>query len=187
MRRLRAADRQAAETLVRVHSRWMLALAFRLTGDSSLAQDCVQESFLNAFRKIDTFESRSTLKTWLHRIVVNATLMKLRSRRRANEQSIDDLLPEFDSNDCRLEAPWKIIEQPDALLERSETATIVRAMINQLPENYRLVLLLRDIEEMSTQEVAEALETTQTAVKLRLHRARAALKKLLEPIMRGER
>ncbi len=184
---LRRGSTHAADTLVRAHGGWMIAVARRLLGDASLAQDCVQEAFLSAFLKIDTFEARSSLKTWLHRIIVNAALMKLRSRRRANEQPIDDLLAEFDSNECRLEAPWKIMEQPDVLLERSETAAIVRDMINQLPESYRIVLLLRDIEEMSTLEVSEVLEITEGAVKVRLHRARAALKKLLEPVLRGER
>ncbi|MGI9480250.1 MAG: RNA polymerase sigma factor [Hyphomicrobiaceae bacterium] len=184
--RIRQGETGAAEVLVRAHGGWMLAVARRLTGEPSLAQDCVQEAFLSVFKGIETFEARSSLKTWLHRIVVNAALMKLRSRRRANEQPIDDLLPEFDSNECRLETPWKVIEQPDELLERTETAGIVRAAIYQLPESYRTVLLLRDIEEMSTSEVAEVMGIADGAVKVRLHRARAALKKILEPVLRGE-
>ena len=184
---LRQGDPQAPDVFVRANAGWMLTVANRLLGDTSLAQDCVQEGFLSAFKALHTFERRSSLKTWLHRIVINAALMKLRAQRRANEHAIDDLLPDFDSNDCRLEAPWHVIEQPDALLEKSETAEIIRQKIAELPENYRIVLLLRDIEELSTQDVADMLQVTEGTVKVRLHRARAALKRLLEPVLRGER
>lgn len=172
---------------MRLHASWMLAVARRILDDAELAQDCVPDSFISALQKLDTFEGRSTLKTWLHRIVVNAALMKLPSRRRANEQTIDNLLPESDSNDCRLEAPWQTTESPDHLFERNETAGLVREKINELPETYRIVLMLRDIEELSTRDVAELLEITRTTVKVRLHRPRAALKTLIEPMLRGER
>ncbi len=186
LEQLRSGHSQAAEQLVRRHGGWMLAVAYRILKDKSAAEDCVQESFLNAFQKINSFEARSTLKSWLHRIVVNSALMKLRSLRRANEQSIDALLPEFDGNGCRIEAPWRKIERPDEIIQRSEMCELVLSKINELPEDYRIVLLLRDIEELSTREAAEILDCKEGTVKVRLHRARAALKKLLEPMLRGE-
>ena len=186
LEQLRSGSNPAAEQVVCQHGGWMLAVANRLLRDQSAAEDCVQEAFLNAFQKIDSFEARSTLKSWLHRIVVNSALMKLRSRRRANEQPIDALLPEFDGNDCRLEPRWGKIETPDDILQRSETRELVLSKISELPENYRIVLLLRDIEELSTREAADILDCNEGTVRVRLHRARAALKKLLEPMLRGE-
>jgi RNA polymerase sigma-70 factor (ECF subfamily) len=183
---LRAGDDRAAEAVVRLHAPWMLAVARRMTRDHALAEDCVQDAFVNAFRKIGDFEGRSSLKTWLHRIVVNQALMKIRSRGRRREDPIDGLLPEFDDQACRIEAPWQHMATPDQVLERDDQRAMVRNAIDRLPDNYRIVLQLRDIEEWSTAEVAEALELSQDNVKVRLHRARSALKKLLEPVLRGE-
>ena len=105
--------------------------------------------------------------------------MQLRSRRRKPEDSIDVLLPAFEQDGHHVEqfSDWRA--PADRLLERKETRATVRACIEQLPENYRTVLLLRDIEELSTQEVAETLAMTPTAVKVRLHWARQALCTLL--------
>ena len=179
-------DDQAAEVLVRRHAGWMLALAERYTNDRALAEDCVQEAFSNAFRRLDSFERKSSLKTWLHRIVVNQALMKLRGRRARNEIGIDSLQPEFDANDCRIEEPWKRILTPEEILGNERMRSLVLQKINELPESYRNVLYLRDIDEMSTSETAEALGLSEANVKVRLHRARAALKRLLEPLLRGD-
>ena len=184
--RLRTGCNRAAERLVRDHAGWMLSVARRYVKEDALAEDCVQEAFLSAFSNIDDFEGRSSLKTWLHRITVNAALMKLRSLRRHDSQSIDELLPEFDANDCRIEAPWHHMATPAELLERKDTRALIAAMIGELPDGYRIILLLRDIEGRSTTEVAELLGLSESNVKVRLHRARAALKKLLEPILRRE-
>ncbi len=164
----------------------MRALATRMLGDPALADDCVQEAFIKAFRAIASFEGRSSLKTWLHRITVNEALMKLRSVDRRREDTIDDLLPEFDQNGCRIEPPWGAIPTPSELLEQKATRELVTAHIRDLPDDYRIVLQLRDIEEMTTAEVADILEISESNVKVRLHRARAALKRLLEPVLRGE-
>ena len=143
------------------------------------AQDAVQEAFLSAFRAIDRFQGDSRISTWLHRIVVNASLMRLRTRRRKPEQSIEELLPRF-LEDGHVEvptAPWKA--GADQLLESRESRDQVREAIGQLPENYRTVVLLRDIEEFDTDQTAEALGISRAAVKTRLHRARQALRTLL--------
>lgn len=176
----------AFEAMVREHGAAMLAVARRLLGQEDEARDCVQDAFLRAFRKLHTFEGRSSLKTWLHRIVVNSALMALRARKRRNEQPIEPLLPEFDAGGCRLEPTWRLDEPLDSLLQRREVREIVLRSIDRLPESYRTVLVLRDIEEYDTEEVAVLLETNSGVIKTRLHRARAALKKLLEPVLRGE-
>ncbi len=179
-------DDHAAEVLVRRHGGWMLALAERYMNDRALAEDCVQEAFSNAFRRLASFERKSSLKTWLHRIVVNQALMKLRGRRARKEVGLDSLQPEFDANDCRIEEPWKRILTPEQILSEDRLRSLVLKKIDELPESYRIVLYLRDIEEMTTSEVAEALGLSEANVKVRLHRARAALKRLLEPLLRGE-
>ncbi|MDX2424718.1 MAG: sigma-70 family RNA polymerase sigma factor, partial [Cycloclasticus sp.] len=99
-------DAAQAEEMVRSNIGWMIAVAQRLLTDRALAEDAVQEAFVAAFRNYDKFEKRSSLKTWLHRITVNAALMKLRKIKRLNEQTIDDLLPEFDQYECRIETLW---------------------------------------------------------------------------------
>lgn len=177
--RLRAGDPDAFDQVVRTFGGRLLAVARRFVRTEEDAQDVVQSAYLNAFRSIDRFEGSSQLSTWLHRIVVNTALMKLRSRRRRPEESIEDLLPAFQEDGHHVEqfSDWNI--PADELLERREAQAAVRACIGQLPDNYRSVLLLRDIEELSTQEVAAALGMTPTAVKVRLHRARQALSTLL--------
>lgn len=178
---LRRGEAAAFETLVRAHGGRMLAVAKRYFSSADEAQDAVQDAFLSAFKALPGFDGRSQLGTWLHRIVVNAALMKLRSGRRHPEQSIDDLLPQFLENGHRASpAPrWK---NADSELEKAETRQIVRDQISKLPENYRTVLLLRDIEGHDTETVAQMLETTEPAVKVRLHRARQALRALLDPL-----
>lgn len=184
--RLREGSTDTVEEFVRGHSPWMLSLARRILRDDSAAEDVVQEAFNKAFQNLDRFEGRSTLKTWLHRIVVNQALMALRSQRRRPEDPIDPLLPEFDRNACRIEGSWNELRSAEEICGQQQVRDIVRAQIDRLPETYRIVLLLRDIEEMTTTEVAGQLEISEANVKVRLHRARSALKTLLEPILRGE-
>jgi RNA polymerase sigma-70 factor (ECF subfamily) len=157
----------------------LLAVARRFLGCEADAADAVQDAFLAAFRALHSFREGSGLGTWLYRIVVNACLSKLRSRRRHPETSLE-LLPAFDESGrhaARVES-WS-----EDALSREETRAQVRACIDRLPESYRTVLLLRDIEEFDTEEAARALGTTPGAVKVSLHRARQALRNLLEPVM----
>jgi RNA polymerase sigma-70 factor (ECF subfamily) len=178
---LRARDPGAFERLVRSHGGRLLAVARRLLSNEEDARDAVQEAFLNAFRTIDRFEGQALLSTWLHRIVVNVALMKLRTRRRKPEESLDHLLPVF-SDDGHFAERFESGSEPvDQRLAREEAQAAVRTAMDELPEHYRTILLLRDIEGMSTQEVAEHLGITPNAVKLRLHRARQALRTLLAP------
>ena len=182
---LRNGDERIAEIIVRTYGGRMLAVSRRILRDEALAEDCVQEAFLSAFRKIGEFEGRSSLKTWLHRIVVNQSLMKYRRQARLNETQIDPLLPEFDDNECRLEAPWLHLETPEEIFGREQARQHILQKIDELPDSYRIVIYLRDIEEMTTGEVADALHISEANVKVRLHRSRSALKKLLEPVLKG--
>ena len=184
LERLRAGDEAAFEELIRLFGGRMLAAARRILGSEEDAQDALQEAFLSAFRKIDTFAGQSKLGTWLHRIAINAALMKLRSRRRRREQEIDELLPKFTPGGHFEETPGRWGEAADGPAIRHEIQDVVRAGIDRLPENYRIALYLRDIEELSNDELAEQLGVTVNAAKIRVHRARMALKEVLDPVMR---
>jgi RNA polymerase sigma-70 factor (ECF subfamily) len=177
---LRSGDDAAYQILVQVNTAQMLAVARRFMRNEDDARDAVQDAFLSAFRALEKFEGDSLLSTWLHRITVNACLMKLRTRRRHPEESIDDLLPGF-LDDGRLATPSEPWEGgAEALLETEENRRLVSAAIDRLPGKYRTVLMLRDIEDYDTEQTALALDLTVPAVKTRLHRARQALKSLLD-------
>lgn len=178
--------KQSAEQMVRDNIGWMLALARRVLGDRALAEDAVQDAFQNAFRALDGFQERSSLKTWLHRITVNASLTILRRQKRLAEEPIDDYLPEFNQHKCRIEADWPHLASVDEIMHSQRLRSLVKRGMDALPDAYRIVLQLRDIEEYNTREVAELLGISESNVKVRLHRARSALKKRLEPILRGE-
>jgi len=182
---LRAGDPAAYETLVRTCAPQLLSVCRRILRDEEDARDAVQETFVNAWRGLPGFGEGSRLSTWLHRIAVNASLMKLRARRRRPEEPIEDLLPTFveDGHQTRPSEPW--MEPADLAMDRKQLQEVVRKAIDRLPETYRLVLLLRDIEGLATAETAEVLGVTENAVKLRLHRARQALRTLLDPVLRG--
>jgi RNA polymerase sigma-70 factor (ECF subfamily) len=181
--RLRAGNERAYAEVMRKFGGRMLAVAQRLLGNEHDAQDAVQDAFLCAFRSLDKFAGESQLGTWLHKIAVNAALMKLRARRRRDERMIDDLLPIFDDTGHRVvsspaAATWE--SSAAEIIENREMRTMIRKKIDQLPENYRIVLLLRDIEEMDTDQTARILGIRPGAVKTRLHRARMALRELLD-------
>ena len=173
--RLRAGDETAYELMVRTYGGRLLAVARGLLRHDEDAQDCLQSAYISAFKGLRTFKGDCQLSTWLHRIVVNTALMKLRTRRRKPEESIEPLLPTYleDGHHAEDFGEWAV--QADRLLEEKETRSIVRAAIAELPESYRTVLILRDIEERSTEDVATQLACSSNAVKIRLHRARQAL------------
>jgi RNA polymerase sigma-70 factor, ECF subfamily len=181
--RLKAGDDAAFAELVVEHGGRMLATAKRLIRNEADAQDCVQEAFLSAFKALDAFDGRAALGTWLHRITVNACLMRMRSRARRPETAIEDLLPRYSDDGHQVE-PTRWSEDSSVGAEREEIRALVRKKIDELPESYRNVLLLRDIEGMDTEEAAAVLGVTSNAVKIRLHRARQALRTLLDPTFR---
>lgn len=176
---LRRGDEAAYERIVRLYSGRLLAVAKRMLPSDDDARDAVQQAFVSAVGAMRDFQGESRISTWLHRIVVNAALMKLRTRRRKPEEPIDALLPSFLS-DGHFAAPvdeWR--ESATESLERGELREQVRQHIDRLPDTYREVLILRDIEEFDTAEAAELLGISSNAVKTRLHRARQALRELL--------
>lgn len=182
---LRAGDEAAYEQVVRAYGGRLLAVARRILNSEEDARDVVQDAFMNAFKNLDRFEGNAKLSTWLHRIAVNAALMKLRTRKRKPEQSIDSLLPAF-MDDGHHEERFQSWDEPvDKLMERAETRELVRKQIDALPDSYRTVLVLRDIEGLDTEETANVLGLSVNATKIRLHRARQALRTMLAPHFRS--
>jgi RNA polymerase sigma-70 factor (ECF subfamily) len=182
--RIQSGDERAYETLVRDYGGALLVTARRLLGCAEDAADAVQDAFVSAFRSIRSFEGHARLGTWLHRIVVNHALMRLRRRKRRPTVRIEDVLPTFDQTGHHTR-PVRSWRHADDQLLRDETRARVRACIDRLPEAYRTVLLLRDIEELDTDETARLIGANVAVVKTRLHRARQALRSLLAPDMGG--
>jgi RNA polymerase sigma-70 factor (ECF subfamily) len=182
--RMQAGDDDAFALCVRTYCGRLLLVARRLLSNEEDANDAVQDAFLSAFQGIGRFQGQSRLGTWLHRIVVNAALGRLRHRQRHPERSIEDLLPHFGEGEHQIDppVPWKAT--PATIAQDQETHALVRRCVNQLPETYRIVLLLRDIEGLATEETAQVLGTSAAVVKTRLHRARQALRSLLDPYFR---
>jgi RNA polymerase sigma-70 factor, ECF subfamily len=178
---MQAGVQTAFDTVVRLHGPKMLAIAARYFHNEPDRDDAVQDAFISAFRAIGSFDGQSKLGTWLHRITVNACLMKLRSRSRKPETQIDDLLPQFDQTGHRIHSDRAWDQDGYTRLEQKDTRQRVRDCIEQLPEAYRTVLLLRDIEGFDTAETARQLGCSEANVKTRLHRARQALRTLLLP------
>jgi len=184
---LKAGEPTAFEALVRMQMPALLRAARRFLRSEEDARDAVQDTFVSAFKSIGTFQENSQLATWLHGILINSCLMKLRTQKRRPEEDIETYLPRFQDDGHQVEpsVPWA--ETAESILQRKQTRDLVRASIDSLPETYRVVLLLRDIEEMTTEETAKLLGITANAVKVRLHRARQALRTLLDPQMRSMR
>ncbi len=184
---LKAGDPAAYERLVRSYGGRMLQVARRFL-DEEDARDALQEALLSAWKSIGRFDGQSKISTWLHRIVVNASLMRLRKKNTKLEQAteaLEPLLPKYLEDGHRADAGPAWGETPEQLLSRREVRTLVRRSILNLPEGYRTVVLLRDIEGLSGQETADAMGLTVSAVKVRLHRARQALRKILDDHLAG--
>jgi len=180
---LRAGHPQAHEALVRQYGPYMLAVARRLLKCEQDRADAVQDAFIFAFEAIHEFSGRATIRTWLHRIIVNACLMRLRATARRPVVSIEALYPRFDETGHQIAPlkPW--VKQPAEIVIDAELRDQVRSCIDQLPDTYRTVLMLRDIEEFNTDQTAQLLGVSVAVVKTRLHRARQALRTLLEPLL----
>lgn len=183
---IRAADIGAFETVLHAHGAALLAVARRLLRDEDEAREALQDAMMSAFKACRRFEGASRVYTWLHRIVVNSCLMRMRKRTRRAEVSIEPLMPSFtpDGHVDAVFADWS--QAADALLEREEVCARVREAIDRLPETYRTALVMRDIEGMDIDEIAAALGISSNAVKIRVHRARHALRDALDPLFVGE-
>ena len=174
--RIRAGDKAACALCIERHGPRLYRLALRLTNDEAEAEDVVQETFLQAFKAIDSFEGRSGLLTWLYRITYNAALMY---RRQAHPTvSIEDQLQEeVDTTIPEQLFDWCCLPEQD--LQAEEVRAELERAIGDLPESLRVVFMLRELEGLSTEEVARTLELSTDVIKQRLHRARLWLRERL--------
>jgi len=176
-------DADAIEALMARYSARVYRLAYGITRSGPDAEEVVQDVFLQIVNKGAGFEGRATLGSWIYRITTNLSLNKRRGKRRELETSLDDMLPTFLPDGHRagerafVVADWS--EMPDDKLLSGESRRMLEAAIDRLPEHYRAVLVLRDVEELSNEEVAQIVGDTVPAVKTRLHRARMALREQL--------
>ncbi len=163
----------------------MLRTARRFLGDGPAAEDCLQDATIRVLDGIAGFEGRARLSTWVHRIVVTTALSHLRKHKRDGVLvSLDTLLPAFDDEGRR--PPDPALSIPDRTLSEAATATWVKDAVSRLPDDHRNVFVLRDVEGYSSAETAAVLEISEEAVRVRLHRARAALRTLLTRTVSGE-
>ena len=178
---LRRGDPMAADHLVAIYGDRAGRLAMRITGNAEDAEEAVQDAFLSVIRKIDTFRGDSAFGSWLYRIVANAAYQRLRGRRgRSKDISLDNLLPMFDGNGRHVApvADWSMSLDDPA--RQAELRMVLGAAIEELPADYRTVVMLRDVEGLSHREIAEALGLSVVNVKTRVHRARLFLRKRLD-------
>ncbi len=181
---LRNNEELGYETLIRRFGPQVMAIAVRYLRSSEDAADCFQDTFIAVFRSIDGFEQRSSIRQWIYGVTINQCLMKLRHRQRHREESIEHMLPMFDERGDRIEvASPRQVAAAGERLDAEQLRQSVRDSIDKLPEDYRVIVLLRDIDGYSTGEAASILGIRTNAVKTRLHRARSALKFLLEPVL----
>jgi RNA polymerase sigma-70 factor, ECF subfamily len=178
--RAREGDTEAFEQVFARHHERVLRLVYSVLRNPMDTEEVAQDVFLTVFQKIQTFRGDSSFTTWLHRIAVNAALMHRRRVRRAStEISLEDVLPAFESSGhIAVDVPdWT--PQADDPAVRRETRAVIEAAVDGLDPKYQTVFLLRDVEELSTEETAEVLELSVAAVKSRLHRARLYLRRQL--------
>lgn len=177
-------DRQAFEQLVNQETPRLFRVILRIVGDATEAESVMQETFLQAFKRLHTFRRESKLTTWLYAIGINQARAALRKSRRyqpLDMEAFDRLQPSFAHG---MHAETYEHWNPQKVAEARERVALVHKAIDQLPPDYRTVVILRDIEERSTAEAAQMLNVSEGAVRVRLHRARQALRKLLDKHLR---
>jgi RNA polymerase sigma-70 factor (ECF subfamily) len=176
---LKQGDKKACAELVKRFSPHIYNVALRLVREPTEAEEVLQETFINACRKVEGFEGRSSLATWLYRIAANNSLMRLRQQH-LPIISLDE--PQESEED--LPAPQEIADwdwNPDQLILTEEAHQVLTEAVENLPETLRAAFVLRDLEGLSTQEAAEVLGISPAALKVRLHRARLLLRERLSP------
>jgi RNA polymerase sigma-70 factor, ECF subfamily len=177
---LRRGDEAGAERLVATFGDRAYRLAIRITGNRPDAEEAVQDAFWSAIRKIDGFRGAAAFGTWLYRITAHAAYSKVRARQsRRHERPLDGAMPSFDAHGQHAEpiVDWSA-KVEDAALQK-ELRSLLTSAIDDLPGDYRMAFLLRDVEGLSNAEIAEVLDLGLAAVKSRIHRSRLLLRKRL--------
>lgn len=169
---------EAFEALVDAYQSKVYSIAFHMLGHEQDAQDAAQEAFLKAYRYIGDFKQTSGFYTWIYRITYNVCLDMIRKRGKAQTTSIDKNYVDASGDEMvfQVEDP---AQGPEEKAVRAETAVLMREAIGKLKESYRVIVIMRDIQDMTYDQIAEALEISVGTVKSRLSRARESLKKII--------
>jgi RNA polymerase sigma-70 factor (ECF subfamily) len=184
IRRIQAGEKQAFHDLIRPCERAIYFMLLSLLGNEAEAEDAAQETVIKVYLNLHLFRGESQFRTWVLSIARNEGLGRLRKLGNRREDSLDAETDEQTGDYTpAILTSWR--EVPTEALERKELGEMLRDAIASLPEIYRNVVLLRDIEEMDIRETAGALGVSEGAVKVRLHRARALLQKALAPKLKG--
>jgi RNA polymerase sigma-70 factor (ECF subfamily) len=184
IRRIQAGEKHLFHELIRPCERAIYFLLFSLLGNQSDAEDASQETVIKVYLNLHLFRGESQFRTWVLSIARNEGLARLRRVGSRREDSLDAEIEEHGGDHTpAILTSWR--EIPTQALERKELGELLRKAIQGLPEIYRNVVLLRDVEEMDIRETAGALGISEAAVKVRLHRARALLQKALAPQLKG--
>jgi RNA polymerase sigma-70 factor (ECF subfamily) len=186
--RAAAGDDSAFEWLVVRYQHRVFRLACRLTNETD-APDVLQDTFLQVYRHLPTFRGESQFSTWLYRIATNVGLMHRRARARRPAESLDVFLPRFDADGRHVHTPaaLRIASRVDELLDRQALAEKAQAAIERLPDLYREAFVLRDLEELTTADVAQVLGVEPATVRQRVHRARLMVRGYLNELAGVER
>ncbi|MEC7786249.1 MAG: sigma-70 family RNA polymerase sigma factor [Nitrospinota bacterium] len=179
VRDLQNGNLEAYDKLAKIYQKKIYGLSFNLTRNQMDAQDVTQEVLLTLFRKINMFQGKSAFSSWVYRISINASYMKLRSKKKEPNVSIDELMPTFNGAGYQQEKIQDWSENTESLIFTKETRDVINKAVNLLPEKEKVVFLLRDVEGLSSEKTGEILDLTVSAVKSRLHRARLFLRKKL--------
>ncbi len=182
VRRAKAGDSAAFSELVQRYNRRIFRLTKHITQNQEDAEDVLQEVFMKAYTHLSTFEGNSKFYTWLVRIAVNESLMKLRKRKSGKQVSLDEPVSTGDEEIMREIAVWE--STPEQKYSQTELRGILDEAVQSLEPIYRTVFLLRDVDELSTEEAAESLGLTVPAVKSRLLRARLQLREKLTRVFK---
>lgn len=180
VQRAQGGEYGAFEELVARHSGKTYALALGMLRIPQDAEEVVQDTFLNAFQKLDTFRGESAFTSWLYRIAANNALMRLRKKKRDPTESIEHLTPSFREDGRHAEQPLTWSRTAEELVSDRQLAGALEEALSRLPPQYRVVLLMRDVDGLSNEEISDILGVTVPAVKSRLHRARLAVRQQLE-------
>lgn len=183
---LRRQDANAAERLVSTFGDRVYRLAIGITGNREDAEEAMQDAFWTVIRKIDTFRGQAALGSWIYRIAANAAYHKRRSSApRCHEIALDEILPRFHEDGCYAEPIVDWSAEIDDPAVQGELRHVLTSALQGLPDHYRAVIILHDVEGLSMAEVADCLNITVPTAKSRVHRARLVLRKRLGVFMSG--
>lgn len=177
-----AGEIQLYHELIRPYERSVYVMALSYMKNEADAEDVVQEAFIRAFRKLSSFRAESKFSTWLISITINEARTRLRRQALVRMEPLDQLPDQDKSISPALLRDWR--EIPSEAVEREEVRNLIQRAVEQLPNIYRQVFLMRDVEELTTSETAETLNISIPSVKVRLHRARMMLQRQLAPQLR---